>query len=127
MTRAATNTKVSRRKFLVSGAAAGGGLALGVNVAGLGDALAQNVLGADIGAWLAGLGIAGLAVSLAAQDSIRNLFGSLMIFLDRPFTVGDQIQFDRWEGPVEEIGFRSTKLRTQAGELADLLFYVEER
>ena len=46
MTRAATKTKVSRRKFLVSGAAAGGGLALGVNVPGLGDALAQGVLGA---------------------------------------------------------------------------------
>jgi len=78
---------------------------------------AQNVLGADIGAWLAGLGIAGLAVSLAAQDSIRNVFGSLMIFLDRPFTVGDQIQFDKWEGAVEEIGFRSTKIRITGGEL----------
>jgi CO/xanthine dehydrogenase Mo-binding subunit len=55
MTRAATNTKFSRRKFLVSGAAAGGGLALGVNVPGLGDALAQNVLGAEgseVGAWV---------------------------------------------------------------------------
>jgi MscS family membrane protein len=81
---------------------------------------AQNVLGADIGAWLAGLGIAGLAVSLAAQDSIRNVFGSLMIFLDRPFTVGDQIQFDKWEGLVEEIGFRSTKLRTTGGELVTI-------
>ena len=78
---------------------------------------AQNVLGADIGAWLAGLGIAGLAVSLAAQDSIRNVFGSLMIFLDRPFSVGDHIQFDKWEGAVEEIGFRSTKLRTMSGEM----------
>jgi MscS family membrane protein len=81
---------------------------------------AQNVLGADIGAWLAGLGIAGLAVSLAAQDSIRNVFGSLMIFLDRPFTVGDHIQFDKWEGPVEEIGFRSTKLRTLGGEVVTI-------
>ncbi len=55
MTRTATKTKVSRRKFLVSGAAAGGGLALGVNVTGLGDALAQNVLGAEgteVGAWV---------------------------------------------------------------------------
>lgn len=81
---------------------------------------AQNVLGADIGAWLAGLGIAGLAVSLAAQDSIRNIFGSLMIFLDRPFGVGEQIQFDKWEGTVEEIGFRSTKLRTATGELVTI-------
>jgi MscS family membrane protein len=81
---------------------------------------AENVLGANIGTWLAGLGIAGLAVSLAAQDSIRNLFGSLMIFLDRPFTVGEQIQFDRWEGPVEEIGFRSTRLRTTTGEVVTI-------
>ena len=77
---------------------------------------AQNVFKADIGAWLAGLGIAGLAVSLAAQDSIKNLFGSIVIFMDRPFVVGDTIQFDKWEGPVEEIGFRSTKLRTVGGE-----------
>jgi MscS family membrane protein len=81
---------------------------------------AENVLGANIGTWLAGLGIAGLAVSLAAQDSIRNLFGSLMIFLDRPFTVGEQIQFDKWEGPVEEIGFRSTRLRTTTGEVVTI-------
>ena len=55
MTRTATNANVSRRKFLVSSAAAGGGLALGVNVPGLGDALAQNVLGAEgneVGAWV---------------------------------------------------------------------------
>ncbi|HMO27241.1 MAG TPA: mechanosensitive ion channel, partial [Tepidisphaeraceae bacterium] len=50
---------------------------------------AENVFGANISAWLAGLGIAGLAVSLAAQDSIRNFFGSLTIFVDRPFQVGD--------------------------------------
>lgn len=78
---------------------------------------AQNVFGADIGAWLAGLGIAGLAVSLAAQDSIKNLFGSLTIFLDKPFTVGERIVFDGHDGPVEEIGFRSTKIRTGGGDL----------
>src|SRR5690606_22104370 len=49
---------------------------------------AENVFKADITAWLAGLGIAGLAVSLAAQDSLKNLFGSLTIFLDRPFAIG---------------------------------------
>ena len=80
----------------------------------------QNVFGANIGAWLAGFGIAGLAVSLAAQDSLRNLFGSLMIFLDRPFTVGDTIQFDRWEGVVEDIGFRSTRLRAQDGHVVSI-------
>ena len=59
-------------------------------------------------------------MSLAAQDSLRNLFGSLMIFLDRPFTVGDTIQFDRWEGVVEDIGFRSTRLRAQDGHVVTI-------
>ncbi len=81
---------------------------------------AQNVFGADIGAWLAGLGIAGLAVSLAAQDSIKNLFGSLTIFLDKPFAVGERIIFDGHDGAVEEIGFRSTKLRTLNGEVVTI-------
>lgn len=81
---------------------------------------AQNVFGADIGAWLAGLGIAGLAVSLAAQDSIKNLFGSLTIFMDKPFVVGERILFDTHDGSVEEIGFRSTKLRTGNGEVVTI-------
>jgi MscS family membrane protein len=81
---------------------------------------AQNVFGADIGAWLAGLGIAGLAVSLAAQDSIKNLFGSLTIFMDKPFTVGERIVFDSHDGTVEEIGFRSTKIRTGSGEIVTI-------
>ncbi|HEV7299672.1 MAG TPA: mechanosensitive ion channel family protein [Tepidisphaeraceae bacterium] len=81
---------------------------------------AQNVFGADIGAWLAGLGIAGLAVSLAAQDSIKNLFGSLTIFLDKPFAVGERIVFDGHDGNVEEIGFRSTKVRTLQGEFVTI-------
>jgi small-conductance mechanosensitive channel len=81
---------------------------------------AENIFGADITAWLAGLGIAGLAVSLAAQDSIKNFFGSITILLDRPFVVGDRIVFDGHDGPVEEIGFRSTKMRTMAGELVTI-------
>jgi MscS family membrane protein len=81
---------------------------------------AENVFGADITAWLAGLGIAGLAVSLAAQDSIKNLFGSLTILLDRPFATGEAIHFDGQEGPVEVIGFRSTKIRTADGELVTI-------
>ena len=81
---------------------------------------AENVFEANITAWLAGLGIAGLAVSLAAQDSLKNLFGSLTILLDRPFGIGDAIHFDGHEGPVEAIGFRSTKLRTADGELVTI-------
>lgn len=79
--------------------------------------IAQNVFGVNIGAWLAGLGIAGLAISLASQDSIRNLFGSVTVMLDKPFAVGDRIVFSGIEGFVEEIGLRSTRIRTFAGHV----------
>jgi MscS family membrane protein len=82
--------------------------------------IAQNVFEQNITTWLAGLGIAGLAVSLAAQDSIKNLFGSITIFLDKPFAVGDRILFDIFDGTVVEIGFRSTRIRTMAGEMATI-------
>jgi MscS family membrane protein len=79
-----------------------------------------KVFGADIGAWLAGLGIAGIAVSLAAQDSLKNLFGSITIILDRPFKIGDRIICTGYEGVIEDIGFRSTKVRTTAGHLVSI-------
>jgi MscS family membrane protein len=79
--------------------------------------VAQNVFGQPVGTWLAGLGLAGLAVSLAAQDSLKNFFGSITILLDRPFQVGDRIVFGGYDGQIDEIGFRSTKLRTAAGHL----------
>jgi MscS family membrane protein len=82
--------------------------------------IAQNFFNADISAWLAGLGIAGLAVSLAAQDSIKNLFGSVTILLDHPFRLGDSVTFDGKTGAVEEIGFRSTRLRTADGHLVTI-------
>lgn len=77
--------------------------------------IADNVFGQDIGAWLAGLGIVGLAVSLAAQDSLKNVFGSITILMDKPFKVGDRIQYKGFDGPVESIGFRSTRVRTLTG------------
>ncbi|MEE9211399.1 MAG: mechanosensitive ion channel family protein [Phycisphaeraceae bacterium] len=79
--------------------------------------VAQNIFGLNITGWLAGLGIAGLAVSLAAQDSIKNLFGSVTIFFDKPFLVGDFITFGGDTGTVEEIGFRSTRIRLLSGHL----------
>lgn len=82
--------------------------------------VAQNVFGQNITAWLAGLGIAGLAVSLAAQDSIKNLFGSITVILDRPFQVGERIVFDSYDGVVEQIGFRSTRIRTLPGEVVTI-------
>lgn len=79
--------------------------------------VAQNVFGLNITGWLAGLGIAGLAISLAAQDSVKNLFGSITVFFDKPFAVGDFINFEGHDASVEEIGFRSTRLRTLEGHL----------
>ena len=67
--------------------------------------------GYDITSLLAGLGIGGLAFALAAQDTVSNLFGSFTVFSDRPFSVGDWIEVSGFEGTVEEIGFRSTRVR----------------
>jgi len=82
--------------------------------------IVDNVFNQDIGAWLAGLGIAGLAVSLAAQDSLKNLFGSLTILLDQPFQLGERIVFGGYDGVIEEIGFRSTKVRTLTGHIVTI-------
>lgn len=71
----------------------------------------------NITALLAGISIGGIALALAAQDTLKNLFGSLMIFLDRPFQIGDWINFSGVDGTVEEVGFRSTRVRTFANSL----------
>jgi MscS family membrane protein len=81
---------------------------------------AENIFGANISAWLAGLGIAGLAVSLAAQDSIKNVFGSITLIIDQPFSQGDFIKVADYTGNVEEVGFRSTRLRTPDGTLVTI-------
>lgn len=69
-------------------------------------------LDVNITALLAGLSIGGLALALAAQETLKNIFGSVMIFLDRPFQTGDWISSDGIDGTVEEVGFRSTRIRT---------------
>ncbi|HRG51594.1 MAG TPA: mechanosensitive ion channel [Bacteroidia bacterium] len=66
----------------------------------------------NIASLIAGLGIGGLAIALAAKESLENLLGSFTIFLDKPFTVGDIIKVGSIEGTVEHIGFRSTRIRT---------------
>ncbi|WP_194777108.1 mechanosensitive ion channel family protein [Pararhodonellum marinum] len=66
----------------------------------------------DIVPFLTGLSIGGLAFALAAQDTIKNFFGSIMIFIDKPFQVGDWITSGEVDGTVEEVGFRSTRIRT---------------
>lgn len=77
---------------------------------------AQN-LGYSVGGLLAGLGLGGLAFALAAKDTLANLFGGVTILLDRPFKAGDWITFDGADGVVEEIGLRSTRIRTFAKTL----------
>ncbi|MEJ7780049.1 MAG: mechanosensitive ion channel domain-containing protein [Daejeonella sp.] len=61
---------------------------------------------------IAGLGIGGIAVALAAQDTLQNLLGSFAIFADKPFVVGDLVRIDKYEGTIEKVGFRSTLIRT---------------
>jgi len=73
--------------------------------------VAQN-MGYSISGLVASLGIGGIAVAMAARDTIANVFGSIMILVDRPFAVGHWIKTADFEGVVEEVGFRSTRIRT---------------
>mgnify|MGYP000938543319 FL=1 len=82
--------------------------------------LVQNLTGLELGPILASLGLGGLAVALAAKDSISNFFGTLTIVFDHPFQVGDHIKLDKHEGIVESIGFRSTLIRTLNGALVSI-------
>lgn len=74
--------------------------------------LALGVFGVNITGLLAGVGLGGLVVALAAKDSVENVFGSLTILFDMPFALGDWVKIDKAEGIVEEINLRSTKIRT---------------
>jgi len=79
--------------------------------------MAIQTFGYPVTGIIASLGIGGLAFALAAKDTVSNIFGSLMIIFDRPFHVGDWIKAGDLEGTVEEVGFRSTKIRTFAKTL----------
>ncbi|MDH3455071.1 MAG: mechanosensitive ion channel family protein [Desulfuromonadales bacterium] len=79
--------------------------------------MAIQTFGYPVTGVLASLGIGGLAFALAAKDTVSNIFGSLMIIFDRPFHVGDWVKAGDLEGTVEEVGFRSTKIRTFAKTL----------
>jgi len=82
--------------------------------------IAQILSGKEITSILAGLGIGGLAVALAAQDTIKNFFGSVVLLSDKPFEIGDRINVDGHDGPVESVGLRSTKIRTLDGHLVTI-------
>lgn len=97
-------------------------------VAALALMVAFSELGYPVTSIIAGLGIGGVALALAAQKTVENLFGSVSILADQPFVVGDTIRVDTVEGTVEGIGLRSTRLRTADrtriilpnGKLADM-------
>jgi MscS family membrane protein len=80
----------------------------------------QSLTDKPLTAILAGLSVGGLALALAAQDAVKNFFGSIVLFADKPFLVGERIQVDAVDGAVEEIGFRSTRIRTLEGNLVTL-------
>lgn len=77
---------------------------------------AQN-LNINITGAIASLSIGGLALGLAAQDTLANLFGAIAVFVDRPFRIGDRVQLDNVDGSVESIGLRSTRVRNLDGHL----------
>lgn len=75
----------------------------------------RSLTGLNLGPLLASLGIGGVAVAFAAKDSIGNFLGSLTIIFDKPFTMGERIVIDEFDGVVEDVGFRSTRIRTLTG------------
>jgi MscS family membrane protein len=85
-----------------------------------GIVLIQNLTGVKIGPLLASLGIGGLAVALAAREPIANFFGTLTILFDKPFQVGERIVVGDYDGVVESVGFRSSRIRTLTGHLVSV-------
>ena len=79
----------------------------------------QN-LGLNITSLITSLGIGGLALALAAQETLSNFFGAIVILVDKPFRIGDVVKIDVHEGTVETIGFRSTRVRTAEGHLVTI-------
>ncbi len=109
-----------------------------VGLLALGLVAVLNELGFQVASLLAGLGIGGIALALAAQKTVENLFGSVAIGVDQPFRVGDFVKVDDVLGTVEAIGMRSTRIRTLErtvvtvpnGKLADMraeTFAVRDR
>lgn len=82
--------------------------------------LVVTELGYNLNGLVAGLGIGSVVITLAAQDTAKNLFGGLVIFLDKPFMVGDWIEIDKYEGTIEDITFRSTRVRTFENSIVNI-------
>lgn len=79
-----------------------------------------RLMDVNVTALIAGVSLGGLAIALAAQDTVKNLLGSITIFLDRPFKVGDWVINGDMEGAIEEVGFRTTKIRTVDSSLISI-------
>ncbi len=79
-----------------------------------------NNAGYDVAALIAGLGIGGLALAMAAKDTVSNVFGGVTIFTDQPFKIGDRIKVGGYDGTVIEIGVRSTRLKTLEGRIVTM-------
>ena len=77
-------------------------------------------LGIPIATLLASAGIGGIALALGAQDTLKNLFGTMMLMADKPFRVGERILFSKYDGIVEDIGLRSTRVRLLTGHLVTI-------
>ncbi|MCM8525646.1 MAG: mechanosensitive ion channel family protein, partial [Lentisphaeraceae bacterium] len=78
----------------------------------VGVVLIASNIGINVASLLAGIGLAGMAIALAAKDTVENLFGSITVLLDKPFEVGDWVVINGVEGTVEQIGLRSSRIRT---------------
>ena len=79
--------------------------------------ISESILGTNVKSLLLSAGVGGIALALAAKDTIANFFGSITIFADRPFQIDELVKINGHYGPVEDVGFRSTRVRTLEGHL----------
>ena len=86
----------------------------------LGIIVALNNAGVQIAPLIAGLGIGGLALAMAAKDTVSNFFGGFTIFTDKPFKVGDRIKVGDFDGSIYEVGLRSSRMRTLEGRMVTI-------
>ncbi len=94
------------------------GAKLGIWIVGI--IVALNNAGYDVAALLAGLGVGGLALAIAAQDTVANVFGGATIFADRPFVIGDRVRVGGYDGIIRDIGIRSCRLETRDGAMVTM-------
>ena len=107
---------MASRRSLASVAESVGRLAVVI----FGIFILAGLAGMDLNGLIAGLGITGLALALAAKDSVANIFGAISILIDKPFNVGDWIIVDGIEGEVVTIGLRTTLIRTSADTMVSI-------